>query len=87
MLREHTQLVDTAILELSDLRPKIVMLPTVLRRAADLGIALKAHLFDTLYHAVALETGATLVTADDRYFAKARGEGSIVMLQDFKPPA
>jgi hypothetical protein len=33
---------------------------------------LPAHLFDTLYHAVALSVpGAVLVTADRRYFAKA----------------
>ncbi len=41
------------------------------------------HLFDTLYHAVALETqGALLVTADARYFRKASGQGAIAMLAD-----
>ncbi len=58
----------------------------ILVRAAELAIHLNHHLFDTLYHAVALETGATLVTADDRYFAKARGEGGIVLLRDFQVP-
>jgi predicted nucleic acid-binding protein len=44
---------------------------------------LRQHLFDTLYHAVALETGATLVTADERYYETARGEGNITLLSDF----
>jgi len=37
------------------------------------------HLFDTLYHAVALEhASATLITADDRYLTKAASLGRIV---------
>ena len=54
-----------------------------LRRAAELSIALDHHLFDTLYHAVALEEGATLVTADATYFGKAKNLGSIELLADF----
>lgn len=53
------------------------------RRAADISIALNHHLFDTLYHAVALEEGATLVTADEAYYAKAKDLGAIVPLADF----
>ena len=53
------------------------------RRAADLSIALDHHLFDTLYHAVALEEGATLVTADETYYGKAKDLGSIELLADF----
>lgn len=56
---------------------------STLRRAADLSIALNHHLFDTLYHAVALEEGARLVTADEVYFAKAKDVGSIELLADF----
>jgi predicted nucleic acid-binding protein len=48
--------------------------------AAKLSVLLNHHLFDTLYHAVAIETGATLVTADARYFAKAAPLGAIQML-------
>jgi predicted nucleic acid-binding protein len=55
----------------------------VYRRAADMSIALKHHLFDTLYHAVALEEQATLVTADEAYFAKAKDVGAIRLLRDF----
>lgn len=51
--------------------------------AARLSVQLKHHLFDTLYHAVALENDATLVTADDAYFAKAYRLGNIKLLTSF----
>ena len=58
--------------------------PTVLRRACRLAVELDHHLFDTLYHAVALESDAgTLVTADERYYRKAHRLGQIRMLNDF----
>jgi predicted nucleic acid-binding protein len=53
------------------------------RRAAEIAIKLDHHLFDTLYHAVALEEGATLVTADEAYFIKAKDLGAIVPLAEF----
>jgi hypothetical protein len=41
-------------------------------------------LFDTLYHAVALENeDALLVTADDRYHMKAERYGMIAALSDW----
>jgi predicted nucleic acid-binding protein len=52
----------------------------VVKRAAGMAAELDHHLFDTLYHAVALEHGGTLVTADDRYLRKARRLGQIVSL-------
>ena len=55
--------------------------------AMKLSTLLQHHMFDTLYHATSLLTkGATLVTADDRYYAKAKGHGSIVRLSDFALP-
>jgi predicted nucleic acid-binding protein len=52
--------------------------PTVIRRATSLAIETNQHLFDTLYHAVALEhEDALLVTADERYYRKAEGYGTI----------
>jgi predicted nucleic acid-binding protein len=68
---------------LTHARFRIVSSRGVYRRAADLSIALKHHLFDTLYHAVALEEGATLVTADEAYFNKAKNLGAIQLLRDF----
>ncbi len=57
----------------------------VLERAVLLSGQLKHHLFDTLYHAVALEHGATLITADDAYFAKAFRLGNIKLLTNYTP--
>lgn len=55
----------------------------VYREAARLSVRLKHHLFDTLYHAVALQNDATLITADDAYFAKACCLGNIKLLSNF----
>jgi len=53
--------------------------------ALDLAIRYQHHLFDTLYHAVALHTpGATLITADRRYYGKARDIGQINLLADWE---
>lgn len=50
------------------------------RTAAQLSVDLNHHLFDTLYHAVALEHGAEFITADKKYFNKAYSLGSISLL-------
>jgi predicted nucleic acid-binding protein len=56
----------------------------VYHKARDLSASLKQHLFDTLYHAVALtESGATLVTADEQYYRKAHRVGRIVRLKEY----
>ncbi len=57
------------------------------KRASRLAQQLDQHLFDTLYHAVALENDALLVTADDRYLRKAVRLGNIVALDAWAPPA
>ena len=75
--------IDDALLLLDDMKPTLIHGVPVLKRAADLSIALDHHLFDTLYHAVALEEGATLVTADTAYFAKAKDLGGVQLLADF----
>ncbi len=57
----------------------------VLRRGVELAIELKQHLFDTLYHALALETpDGVLVTADDRYLRTAGQKGQIMHLMDWR---
>jgi len=62
--------------------------PTVMRRATSLAIETNHHLFDTLYHAVALEhEDAMLVTADERYCGKAEGYGTIRTLHDWQAEA
>ena len=55
--------------------------PLVFTRAAQIAVETGQHLFDTLYHAVALAAeSATLITADDRYLTKAASRGRIVAL-------
>lgn len=56
-------------------------------QAIDLSIRLNHHLFDTLYHATAFHVpGAICVTADARYYEKAKDLGQIRLLADFDPP-
>ena len=56
---------------------------SVYKLASHLATELNHHLFDTLYHALALQDNATLITADHRYFRKSVNQGSICMLADF----
>ena len=56
--------------------------PEIIQRASRLAVDLAHHLFDTLYHAVALERQAVLVTADDRYLQKAKDLGSAIHIGD-----
>ncbi len=81
--RYRPDLVGDAIVELSDLSSRLVNTPDVLGHAAEMSATLNHHLFDTLYHAVALEVGATLVTADEHYFEKAKDLGHMQRLADF----
>jgi len=77
----------TAEEDISDLHSmavKVVDSTQVYLSACRLSRELDHHLFDTLYHAVALSVDdAILVTADERYFAKATGRGRVVLLRDF----
>jgi predicted nucleic acid-binding protein len=59
--------------------------PPGIRRAVELAIELKQHVFDTWYHAIALQTAdAILVTADRRYLRAAREKGRIVDLMKWR---
>lgn len=42
-------------------------------------------LFDSIYHAIAIQRGGTFVTADRRHVTKAGKFGSITLLADWKP--
>jgi predicted nucleic acid-binding protein len=54
-------------------------------KAIELANLLNHHLFDTLYHALALTVpDAVLVTADRRYFEKAEHLGQIAWLETFR---
>lgn len=56
--------------------------------AIDLSVRLQRHVFDTLYHAVALQLpDAVLVTADLHYYERAAGIGRVSRLADFDASA
>lgn len=56
-------------------------------RGIELSVQLDHHLFDTLYHAVALGDQAdALVTADMRYFRKAANLGHLMPLAEISLP-
>lgn len=52
--------------------------------ASEIAIKLDHHLFDTMYHAVALKKQATLITVDKKYFQKSKVLGNIVLLGDYQ---
>jgi predicted nucleic acid-binding protein len=57
----------------------------VYQRACELAVALRQHVFDTLYHAVALSRpDGVLVTADERYYRRAAGAGRVTLLRDYR---
>lgn len=73
---------DVAMLQALDL--PVADDAQIMRHACRLAIELNQHVFDTLYHAVALEfPGASLVTADERYLKKARHLGRLVRLEEW----
>lgn len=55
-----------------------------LQRATQLSMDLNHHVFDTIYHAVAIENTAILVTADRHYYRKAHALGHIALLRDWQ---
>ncbi len=72
------------IKDLYEINFEIVDTREVYLKACELSMELNHHLFDTLYHAVALLLQDTvLVTADKKYFNKARSHGGILLLEDF----
>jgi len=81
LAREAPDTMADHLADLLDLAIPVRGDAAVYARAMQLSRDLDHHLFDTLYHAVALETErSVLVTADARYFAKASGSGRIHLL-------
>ncbi len=80
-LSPETALDDIA--DLHEIRFERVESKALYLRASKLAMDLGQHLFDALYHAVALEVpDGVLVTADERYYRKARALGHIARLAD-----
>jgi len=75
--------------DLLEIEHRIVESMDVYATALDLAVRHGQHVFDTLYHAIALNADrAQLVTADQRYYDKVRSAGCICLLKDWAgPPA
>ena len=82
--RLQPHLVDEAIDLLDVMQIPTVSDGNVYKLASHLAFELNHHLFDTLYHALAIHEKAILVTADQRYFRKSKQRGSICLLPEFK---
>ena len=80
LARESPDTANDSVNELLTMTWETMADEVVYRRAIALANTLDHHLFDTLYHAVALVHGATLVTADAKYFKKAKAQNAIVWL-------
>ena len=81
--REQPEIAEETIDLLDAMDLQVINDVFVFKRASRLARELKHHLFDTLYHAVGLEYGLAVVTADDHYFRKAKDIGHLVRLKDW----
>jgi predicted nucleic acid-binding protein len=79
---------DTIVDDIADLQElgiiSVAETQPLWKIACSLAIRLNHHLFDTLYHAVALHSGVLLITADEQYFRKAKDIGNIQLLSDYQ---
>ena len=82
--RVRPEIAEPAIDYLSAMNIKCRQDAEILKRAAQLSQTFTHHLFDTVYHAVALHHNALLITADKKYFRKARSAGNIQLLSQWK---
>lgn len=86
LAREKPDEAHDDLLDLLSIERRTVETPDIHATALDISIRYGQHLFDALYHAVALHTpGAVLVTADRRYYTQARAEGQIILLANWTP--
>ncbi|WP_020563378.1 type II toxin-antitoxin system VapC family toxin [Methylosarcina fibrata] len=85
LAREKPKEAQDDLFDLLAIESRFAEEPEIYATAMDLAIRCRHHLFDTLYHAVALNTpGAALVTADRRYYDKAASFGRITLLSDVR---
>lgn len=84
LTRIRPEIVDDVVDLLSAFKVQVVTEPAIYKRASRIAHDLGKHLFDSLYHAVALEYGAVLVSADSNYYRKARRLGRLIPLPLWK---
>lgn len=84
LAREKPTEAEADLVDLLQIECDFALQPEIYTTAIELSVLCRHHLFDTLYHAVALSTaGANLITADQAYYRKASRIGRIILLQDF----
>lgn len=84
MVRLQPETADEATNLLTAMEFSILDTPAIYHLAIQLAIRFNHHLFDTLYHAVALHHGnCKFITADEKYYQKAVTQGAITRLADF----
>lgn len=83
-VRLQPKIVTEAINLLCAMQFPVIEEPEVYDLACQLSHQFNHHVFDTLYHAVALYRGNTqFITSDEKYYRKAVKKGGIVRLADF----
>lgn len=81
--RLEPRVADEAIDVLDAMELPVAGDAAVYKRAASLAATLRHHVFDTLYHAVAMEHRAELISADRRYYRAAKHLGRITYLANW----
>lgn len=84
LAREKPAEAGNDLLDLLNIESRFSDESEIYATAIDLSVRYRHHLFDTLYHAVALHSpSAILITADETYYRKAHGAGRMMRLQDY----
>ena len=84
LARRYPDRVKIAVEALDALKSETLESDAIYLRAASISRERGQHVFDTLYHAVALEIGGAFVTAVERYFMAAYRLGCIERLSSFR---
>lgn len=82
--RIRPEITEQAIDYLSAMEVKVQQDADILKTAARLSRQFPHHLFDTLYHALAIHLNAVFVTADEKYYRKAETMGYIQLLSNWQ---
>jgi predicted nucleic acid-binding protein len=82
--RIRPKISEQAIDYLSAMEIKVQQDADILKTAARLSQQFSHHLFDTLYHALAIQLNAVFVTVDELYYRKAETTGCIKLLSDWR---
>ncbi len=84
IVRLNSKIARETVELLNTMEFPIVDIPEIYHTACQLAQRYQHHLFDTLYHAVAINNPHTqLITADEKYYKKSYKEGAIIRLADF----